>query len=233
MTIKLVDVKPGEYMRLPHTFLNNADVLESTALEDFETRNIAGAVIWVKATSEAGTPNYTLSVETSPDAENENFIDVDAISRPDLGAINDENAHVYALNLVNCHKHARFKITLNGGDGGDDKFLLNVVFLYGSFTGANDVTIEAGDINIGAVTANAGTNLNTSALNLEATQQAILDSLAADAKDYDTTAITYVSGGAADGEIETVTYLNGVTPVYTLTLGYNAVSGKLESVIRS
>lgn len=61
----------------------------------------------------------------------------------------------------------------------------------------------------------------------------ILQAIAGDAKTYDTTAITYVSGGAADGEIATVTYLNGVTPVYTLTLGYNAVSGKLESVVRS
>ena len=61
----------------------------------------------------------------------------------------------------------------------------------------------------------------------------ILQSLASDLKTYDTTAITYVSGGAADGEIETVTYLNGVTPLYTLTMSYNAVSGKLESVVRS
>lgn len=61
----------------------------------------------------------------------------------------------------------------------------------------------------------------------------MISALMSDEKDYDNIALTYVSGGAADGEIATVTYLNGATPLYTLTMSYNAVSGKLESVVRS
>lgn len=61
----------------------------------------------------------------------------------------------------------------------------------------------------------------------------MISALMSDEKDYDNIALTYVSGGAADGEISTVTYKDGLTTIYTLTLGYNSTTGKLESVTRS
>lgn len=54
-------------------------------------------------------------------------------------------------------------------------------------------------------------------------------------KDYDYTAITYVSGGNGAGEISTVTYKiggSGGTTVQTITLAYNS-DDELESVTYS
>lgn len=51
---------------------------------------------------------------------------------------------------------------------------------------------------------------------------------------YDYQGITYVSGGAADGEIETITFKtggSGGTTVATLTLGYTGAN--LTSVTKS
>lgn len=81
---------------------------------------------------------------------------------------------------------------------------------------AVEATVEASNITIGSVTC-----------------PTILDAIQNDSKAYDNIQLTYVVGGAADGEISTVTYNSGVTAVYTLTMSYNAVSGKLESVVRS
>lgn len=49
---------------------------------------------------------------------------------------------------------------------------------------------------------------------------------------HDEINLTYVSGGPADGEIETVVYKNGGSTVSTLTLSYDG-SGNLSSVVRS
>ena len=50
---------------------------------------------------------------------------------------------------------------------------------------------------------------------------------------FDTMLITYVPSGAATGEIATVVYMLNAATVSTLTLSYNAVSGVLESAVRS
>lgn len=53
---------------------------------------------------------------------------------------------------------------------------------------------------------------------------------------YDYLSLTYVAAGVAAGEIETVSYYQGGgtgTLIATLTLGYNAVSGKLETIART
>lgn len=81
---------------------------------------------------------------------------------------------------------------------------------------AVEATLETSNIAIGSVTC-----------------PTILDAIKNDSKAYDNIQITYVVGGAADGEVETVTFNSGLTAIYTLTLAYNAVSGKLESVTRS
>lgn len=147
----IMDIQPVSSNRQTHTFLDASAFLATAALNHFSTDNITGAVVWVKATSTAGTPNYTLSLESSPDEVDGNFVNVTAISRPEFAAINDETAHIYMINMANCHKFARFKITLNGGDGGDDIVTFKTCFLYGSFTNAADVTLETGDLEIGAV----------------------------------------------------------------------------------
>jgi len=49
---------------------------------------------------------------------------------------------------------------------------------------------------------------------------------------YDEIGITYVSGGPADGQIDTVTYELATVLVATLTMGYDG-SGRLNSVVKS
>lgn len=145
------EVNPNETRRQLHTFLNAEAFLATAALNHFATDNITGAVVWVKATSVLGTPAYTLSLESSPDETDANFVDVAAMVRPDVSEIADENPHVYMFNFANCHQFTRFKLTLGAGDGGDDLVTFKVCFLYGSFTNASDVTLETGDLEIGAV----------------------------------------------------------------------------------
>lgn len=208
-----------DHRRQFHSFKDNASITASGALNAFETRNMTGCVVMVKATSVAGTPNYTLSLQTSFEDVDATYKAVNAVAHPNFAAINDEIWHVYQVNFANCMNYARFYITLNGGDGGDDKFYFKTCFLYGDFTQTSDITLE-GDI-------------TATGMALETTQQLVLGSLLSDTKSYNIVQMTYVSGGAADGEVSTVTYKNGGTTIYTLTLGYNAVSGKLETVTRS
>jgi len=146
---EIPEIGPQERMRYPYTFKDAESVTSSSATDHFRTGNITGAVVYVKATSAAGTPNYTLSLQTAPDETN--FVTVDAMSKPDFGAINDENGHTYIVNFSSCHMYSRFYITLNAGDGGDDKFTIKVCFLYGNFTHAQDVSLEAGSVTLGDV----------------------------------------------------------------------------------
>jgi len=127
--------------------------------------------------------------------------------------------------------------------------------------GANAVNIQDGGNTItvdGTVTANAGTNLNTSALALESGGN--LDTIASDTTSidgkvstetkqdntitelknilgfqipfYDEIVITYVAAGNGAGEIETVVYKLATSTVATLTLSYNA-SNELSGILKS
>lgn len=158
-------IAPNELMRNYHSFLDAASVTSSSAMNTFLVGNMTGMVIMVKATSVAGTPNYTLSLQTAFEDVSATFTDVDAISRPNFAAINDELWHVYTVNFVNCMQYARFYITLNGGDGGDDVFYFKACALYGSLTHATDVTIEAGSISIGAIKLEDGTTTSKAVVN--------------------------------------------------------------------
>lgn len=61
----------------------------------------------------------------------------------------------------------------------------------------------------------------------------VLDALTLDEKEYDTIELTYVApGNNGAGEVATVTYKDGSTTLYTLTLTYNS-DDKLASVVRS
>ncbi len=147
----LPTINPIERTRHPYTFLDATSVTSSWTSGHFETHNITGAIVWVKAVSTAGTPNYTLGVQTSHDETAANFVTITPSAAPAIAAINDEVAHVYSLNLNNCHRFTRFVLTLNGGDRGDDVVTMKVIFLYGSMTHPTDVVLETGDLEIGAV----------------------------------------------------------------------------------
>ena len=49
---------------------------------------------------------------------------------------------------------------------------------------------------------------------------------------YTSITLTYVPSGDGVGEIQTVTYLNGISTVATLTLGYDA-EHRITSIVRS
>ena len=128
--------QPNENRRQYHSFLDGDSVLASAAMNGFLVGNMVGMAFMVKATSAAGTPKYTLSLQTAFEDVDATYTDVAAISRPDFIEINDELWHVYTVNFANCMQYARFYITLGAGDGGDDKFYFKACGLYGSFTHA-------------------------------------------------------------------------------------------------
>lgn len=138
-----------EMRRQPFTFLNNTLVSATTTTSAFKTDNMTGCVVWIKATSVIGTPSITLTVETSKDDENANYLQVNTASLPTLPvSIADENVHIIYMNFNSLHTYTRFKLTLGGGDPGDDLVTMNVAFLYGGFThpssGTADITSLGG-----------------------------------------------------------------------------------------
>ena len=160
------EFQPNEVKRQYHSFLDNVTVAASSAMNGFLVGNMTGMVFMVKATSSAGTPNYTLSLQTSYEDVAATYTDVSAISRPDFVAINDELWHVYTVNFANCLNYARFYITLNLGDGGDDKFFFKACALYGDFTQAMDVSLEMASVikaDINSLPATTGFSVDQSA----------------------------------------------------------------------
>lgn len=142
-------------MRGRVTFLNETSITSDYTSNPFETNNITGAIIWVKATSVAGTPNFNVILETSHDETSANFVAVTPPASQTLPvAITDENPHIITINMNQCHDFARFKLDLQGGDGGDDIITFIVDFTYGSATlpqassggGGGEVTIAAAGI---------------------------------------------------------------------------------------
>ena len=95
-----------------------------------------------------------------------------------------------------------------------------------------DAKVNGADILVMQTGSGTDATTMTEEIATEATVSDILDSLTLDEKGYDTIELTYVAAGNGVGEVETVTYKNGVTTIYTLTLTYNS-DGKLESVVRS
>lgn len=101
--------------------------------------------------------------------------------------------------------------------------------------GLTDAQLRATPVPIsGTITANAGTNLNTSALSLEATQSAFsAKSSSADVHEaYDYRAFTYVS---TTQKIDTIVYKtggSGGTTVATQTFGYDG-SDRLTSITKT
>jgi high-affinity Fe2+/Pb2+ permease len=107
-----------------------------------------------------------------------------------------------------------------------------------------DATIVTGDIEIGAVEiknattddrviVKAGSSFAVGDMAMGIADANVLSALKNDSKAYDSTNITYVSGGASDGEISTVVYKLAAATVYTLTMAYDATTGKLTTVTRS
>lgn len=153
----LTSVGPNETKRQYHVWMDGTSVLASSAMNAFVTGNTTGCILMVKATSVAGTPNYTLTLQTAFEDVDATYTNVDAISRPDFIAINDENYHVYTVNFANCMQYARFYITLNPGDGGDDLFHFHTCFMYGDFQHATDVSLEMPVVTLGSVKVEDGT----------------------------------------------------------------------------
>lgn len=87
---------------------------------------------------------------------------------------------------------------------------------------------------IGTVTANAGTNLNTSALSTSANQVTELTRLSGSLVPtaYDEIDLTYVPSGNGAGQIATAVYKLATVTQKTLTLTYDA-SNRLTSVVAS
>lgn len=142
--IDLPTIIPGEKRRHPYSFYDATSVLATTATSAFRTENMTGCVVWFKGVSSAGTPNLTLTLETSKDDVNANYLQVNADANPTLPVtITDENVHVIAINFAQMHDYARFKITLNGADPGDDVLTMRVCFLYGEFTHPQSVSVIA------------------------------------------------------------------------------------------
>lgn len=147
----LTSVGPNETKRQYHVWMDGTSVLASGAMNAFVTGNVTGCILMVKATSVAGAPNYTLTLQTAFEDVDATYTNVDAISRPDFIAINDENYHVWTVNFANCMQYARFYITLNPGDGADDKFYFHTCFMYGDFQHATDVSLEMPVVTLGSV----------------------------------------------------------------------------------
>lgn len=147
----LTSVGPNETKRQYHAWMEGTSVLASGAMNSFVTGNVTGCILMVKATSVAGTPNYTLTLQTAFEDVDATYTNVDAICRPDFIAINDENYHVWTVNFANCMQYARFYITLNPGDGADDKFYFHTCFMYGDFQHATDVSLEMPVVTLGSV----------------------------------------------------------------------------------
>lgn len=96
---------------------------------------------------------------------------------------------------------------------------------------AIDYAVESGG-NLDTISSNT-TTLAAVDFATESTAGDILNALTLDEKEYDTIELTYVApGNNGAGEVETVIYKDGTTPLYTLTLTYNS-DNKLESVVRS
>ena len=147
---EIQDINPQAQMRQFHVLLDTETVTATTTTNAFKTDNMTGCNVWIKATSVAGTPAFTLTVQTSPDLTDANFVTIaDPFVVPVFSEVADENAHIYHINLANCHEYVRFGITLGAGDGGDDVFDMKLDYLYGNFT--HVTPLDAGDINIGNV----------------------------------------------------------------------------------
>lgn len=134
----------GERRRYPYSYYSSATIAATTTTSAFPTENMTGCVVWFKATSTIGTPSITLTLETSYDDTNANYLQVDAAAEPTFPVtIADELVHVIAVNFSQMHNYARFKITLGGGDPGDDVVTMKVAFQYGDFVHPADVSITA------------------------------------------------------------------------------------------
>ena len=100
--------------------------------------------------------------------------------------------------------------------------------------GSIDVNTTGIDVQIGAVELKDGSTDTRAAVDSDGNLHvSIYNSLVPEIFDY--IAITYVSGGNGDGEVETVTYKTGGssgTTQATLTLAYDA-NNKLSTVTRS
>ena len=93
--LNLTNVDPNSLRRLPYPFYNAKLIAATTTTNAFDCRNITGCVIWFKATSVIGTPALTLTLETSMDDVDANYLQVNATSTPSLpGLIADENVHI-------------------------------------------------------------------------------------------------------------------------------------------
>lgn len=126
-------------------FYSSTTVSATAASSSFKTQNITGCTIWFKASSSIGTPDITLSLETSKDDVNANYLAVTPPADPNLPvSIADELVHIIDINLSGLHDYARFKLTLGGGDPGDDVVTMRVTFKYGSMTHPMDVSISSG-----------------------------------------------------------------------------------------
>lgn len=155
-----------EMRRSAHSFYESASFTSTSVSDAFYTKNMTGCVLWVKATSATGTPNFTITLETNKDDTNANYVQVNASSLPSLPVtINDEIAHIVAINFAQMHEYARFKITLNVGDGGDDVLTMRVCFLYGEFAQTFGVFDANGAllVNMGAI--NSSTDSITTTTN--------------------------------------------------------------------
>lgn len=152
MAITLPMVNPNETNRYPVTYFNSESVTTTTSTDIINTRNITGCVVWFQATSVIGTPDITLTVETSKDQVLTNFVQVNSSSDPALPVnITNETPNIISINFSDIHEFMRFTFTLGGGDPGDDIVTMEVDFLYGDFTHPLAVSLEASDIQIGAV----------------------------------------------------------------------------------
>jgi len=116
------------------TIYDATSITADTTTGHFKTDNITGLIVAVKATSSAGTPAYTFSIQTSVDETEANFTDIIELVDPQFTEVTDENWHVYHVNGYNFHEFTRFNIALGAGDGGDDEFTVEVDLLYGNFT---------------------------------------------------------------------------------------------------
>lgn len=122
-------------------------------------------------------------------------------------------------------------------------------------SGVSIATLQVDDIDVSAFKNEAGTQKDakvngadilvmqtgsgndattmTEEIATENTLASVLDALTLDEKEYDTIELTYVApGNNGAGEVATVTYKDGSTTLYTLTLTYNS-DDKLASVVRS
>lgn len=136
-------LSPQVQMRQYHQMLSSVSITSDYTSNIIRTDNVTAIQLSIVADSSAGTPDYTLAIQSCNDSD---FNDcgfktiTDVVSYPAFANHQDEVSHDYLINTANLGKYIRFLIDLGAADGGDDVFDMELNLQYGSMTGVTSIT---------------------------------------------------------------------------------------------